>query len=123
MPFHCAEEDGVLVIQASGVVRMEDVQALLTEEERYFATPGCKGMFLCDCTELKVISPEGADALIAAMRGDNPRTTRSAFILVEGSTAALQLKRMIRDAGSPARATFATEAQARAWLRAPGGGS
>src|SRR5687768_5094748 len=103
MPFHCAEEDGVFLIKASGVLRMEDVQGLLVEEERYFETPGCKGLFLVDCTELKVISPDGADALIAAMRGDNPRITRSAYIVVEGSTAALQLKRMIRDAGSPDR--------------------
>jgi hypothetical protein len=116
MPFHCSEEDGVFLIRASGVLRMEDVQGLLALEERYFATPGCKGLFLCDATELKVISPDGAEALIAAMRGDNPRMARSAFIVVEGSTAALQLKRMIRDAGSPDRATFATEPQARAWL-------
>src|SRR5688572_22229441 len=120
MPFQCADEHGVFVIRATGVLRMEDVQQLLVEEERYFTQPGCKGLFLCDCVELKVISPDGADALIAAMRTDNARISRSAFVVVEGSTAALQLKRMIRDSGSPNRAVFATEAQARLYLASPG---
>ena len=116
MPFHLSEEDGVMVIKASGVVRVDDVTYLLAEEEKYFSRPGTKAMFLVDCSELKVISPDGADALIAAMRQDNARISRSAFVVVEGSTAALQLKRMIRDAGSPTRVVFATESQARAYL-------
>jgi len=120
MPFQWADEDGDMVIKASGVVRVEDVAELLAEEEKYFGRPGNKGMFLVDCSELKVISPDGADALIAAMRGDNARISRSAFVVVEGSTAALQLKRMIRDAGSPNRVVVATEAQARAYLASSG---
>jgi hypothetical protein len=73
-------------------------------------------MFLCDNTDLKVISPEGADALVDRMRVDNPRVMRSAFVVGEG-TAALQLNRMVRDAGSDRRRTFTSIDQAWAWLR------
>jgi hypothetical protein len=116
MPFHCEEDGGILVIRARGVIRLEDVTALAEDEERYFATPACKGLFLCDCAELKVISPDGADAMVARMKHDNPRVARSAFVVAEGATAALQLKRMIRDAGGAHRAVFASETQAREWL-------
>jgi hypothetical protein len=118
MPFACSVEDDVFVIRASGVIRMEDVAALAAAEERYFATPGAKGLFLCDNTDLKVVSPDGADALIDRMRADNPRITRSAFVVGDG-TAALQLKRMIRDAGSEKRRTFRKFAQAMLWLKQP----
>ncbi len=115
MPIRCHVDEDLFVIHTSGVIRMADVDALAVEEDAYFATPGCKGLFLCDCSELKVISPDGADAMVARMRVDNPRVHKSAFVASEG-TAALQLKRMIRDAAGGNRAVFATESQARAWL-------
>jgi hypothetical protein len=117
MPFHCREEDGILIIQATGVLRVEDVPDLTKGEEHYFASPDCRGLMLCDCRDLKVISPDGADALVDRMRVDNPRIVKSAYVVAEG-TAALQLKRMIRDAAGGNRAVFANEAQARAWLGA-----
>jgi hypothetical protein len=116
MPFVCRVEDDVFVIRASGVIRMADVELLAEEQDRYLALPGCKGLFLCDNTELKVISPDGADALIERMRADNERIVKSAFVVGDG-TAALQLKRMIRDAGSEKRRTFAKFTQAMAWLK------
>ena len=56
MPFECHEEGSLFVIRASGVLRLEDVDTLAEEEERYFARPGRSGLFLCDCTDLKVVS-------------------------------------------------------------------
>jgi hypothetical protein len=116
MPYSCSIEDGIFVVRASGVIRTDDVAALAAEEERYFRRPDCPALFLFDNSELKVMSPEGADALVERMQADNPRIVRSAFVVAEG-TAALQLKRMVRDAGSPRRVVFPTELQARAWLR------
>lgn len=118
MPFHCLEEGELFIVEATGVIRMDDVAVLAAEEDRYFARPGCRGLFLCDCHELKVISPDGVDALVARMRLDNPRIARSAFVVPEG-TAALQVKRMVRDAAGKNRAVFATVDQARAWLLSP----
>src|SRR5436190_8732693 len=97
MPFELSEEDGIFHVRARGVIRMEDIDDLAADEDRYFARPGCKGLFLGDFTELRVISPDGADALVARMKHDNPRVVKSALVVAEGSTAALQLKRMIRD--------------------------
>jgi stage II sporulation SpoAA-like protein len=115
MPIVCRVEDNILVIRASGVVRMADIEQLAAEEEAYFATPGCPGLFLSDNSELKVISPDGADALVERMKVDTGRIAKSAFVVAEG-TAALQLKRMVRDAGSEKRRTFTSFEQAWAWL-------
>ncbi len=117
MPIACrVDDDGVFVVQLSDVLKMDDIEALTVEEDAYFATPGCRGLFFVDNTELKVISPDGADALIARMKLDNPRVVKSAFVVGEG-TAALQLKRMVRNAGSAKRRTFTSSEQALAWLR------
>jgi hypothetical protein len=115
MPFVCTVEDGVMVVRAIGVVKLEDVTALAEDVERYFALPGCERLFLGDHSELKVIAPEAAAAIIARMRADNPRILRSAFIIGEG-TSALQLSRILRDAGSDKRRTFTNADQALAWL-------
>jgi hypothetical protein len=118
MPFECSVEDGIFVIRGTGVVRMDDVATLAVEEERYFAMPDCKNLILCDNLDLKVISPDGRDALVERMKVDTPRIMRSAFVVGEG-TAALQLARMIRDAGSDRRRTFTNVEQAKAWLLTP----
>ena len=115
MPIVCRVEDNILVIRTSGVIKMADIEELAVAEEAYFATPGCPGLFLCDNSELKVISPDGADALVERMKVDTPRVAKSAFVVTEG-TAALQLKRMVRDAGSDKRRTFTNLEQAWAWL-------
>jgi len=118
MPFHCSVEDGVFVIRATGVVRMSDVEAMGVGADVYFAEPGCKGLFLCDNSDLKVISPDASDALVTRMRHVNATLVRSAFVVGDG-TAALQLSRMIRDAGSDKRRTFTSVIQAMAWLKGP----
>jgi hypothetical protein len=115
MPIVCRVEGEILTVHASGVLRLDDIDALAVEEEAYFGAAG-GGLFLVDMRELKVISPDGADALVARMRLDTPRVVRSAFVVSEG-TAALQLTRMIRDAGSDKRRTFTNYDQALAWVQ------
>jgi hypothetical protein len=117
MPLSCSVEDGIFVVRTSGVVKMADVEKLALEEDLYLAEPGCPALFLVDNTELKVISPDGADAIVERMRLGNARITRSAFVVAEG-TSALQLARMVRESGSEKRRTFTSEAEARRWLRA-----
>jgi hypothetical protein len=116
MPIVCRVEDDIIFVHAAGVLRLDDIDALAVEEEAYFAAPGCRGLFLVDARELKVFSPDGADALVARMRIDTPRVVRSAFVIGEG-TAALQLTRMVRDAGSDKRRIFTSHDQALAWVR------
>jgi hypothetical protein len=118
MPIRCRVEDGIFEITATGVVRAADVAYTAAEEELYFATPGCSGLILIDATELKVVSPDGAEVLVELMMLYNPQIVRSAFVIGEG-TAALQLGRLIRDAGTEKRRTFTSLEQALAWLRSP----
>jgi hypothetical protein len=118
MPFRChVRDDGIFVIDALGVIKAEDVPALREAEQEYFnlrgpTDPVC---FLCDCSNMKVISPEASDVLLGLMREDTPRIAKSASVVGEGVNA-LQLRRMIREVGSTKRRTFARMADAVAWL-------
>jgi hypothetical protein len=62
------------------------------------------------CTDLRgslVASPEQSEAFSAMFRRDNPMLERSGILLPAGqATLGLQLERMVREAGNPARRTF-----------------
>jgi len=116
MPFQCSVDGDIFVIRATGVVKMEDVDLFGAEQERYLTTPGCKGLCITDTSELKVIAPDAADALTLRMKATADRIVRSAVVVGEG-TGALQVSRLIRDAGSDKRRTFTSVEHALAWLK------
>jgi hypothetical protein len=79
---------------------------------------GTKGSVVI-CTDLRranVFPPEVADAFVGLMKGDNPRVERSAFLAGESAMFGLQIERMLRDAGNPARKSFRDRAALAAWL-------
>ena len=115
MPFRFAREGDVLVIISDGIIRSEDVPVLAETEQRFFADNPKVVLFLCDCVEMKIISPEAREDLARLMRDDNPRIMKSAFVVGEG-TAALQLRRMFRDVGTDKRRLFTSRDEALAWL-------
>jgi hypothetical protein len=117
MRLRCTIENGVFVARLSGLLRKDDVRDLAVAVEAYVADPACPGLFLVDSAGLKVISPDGADALLALMKADADRIVRSAVVVGEG-TSALQLWRLIRDAASEKRRMFTSESIALAWLKA-----
>ena len=114
--FSSTVEDGIFVIRGGGVVKLDELGHLEAEREAYFERPDCRRLFLCDTSELRVISPEASEAIVARMQSDNDRVLRSAFVVSDG-TAALQMKRILRDAGSVKRRVFTSVDQALAWLR------
>jgi hypothetical protein len=118
MPFSChVRDDGIFVIEALGVIKAEDVPSLREAEQKFFASrgPDAPVRFLCDCSGMKVISPEASDVLLELMRDDTPRIVRSAYVVGDGVNA-LQLKRMIRQVGSNKRRIFTRARDAIAWL-------
>jgi hypothetical protein len=115
MPFRFSRDGDILVIVADGIIRPEDVPVLDEGEQRFFAENPKVVLFLCDCTEMKIIAPDARDRLAALMRKDNPRIQKSAYVLSE-ATASLQIRRMIRDVGTDKRQIFKTREDARAWL-------
>jgi hypothetical protein len=115
MPFRFSREGDVLVIVADGIIRSEDVPALRETEQRFFADNPKVALFLCDCLDMKIISPEAREELAHLMRQDNPLIERSAYVIGEGA-AALQLRRMFREAGTDKRRLFNSRDAALAWL-------
>jgi len=116
MPFSWHEQEGVGVIVATGVIRLEDVPTLAIAERTYAARTD-KVRFLCDCTRMKIFAPEAAEELLRLMKEDTDLVHRSAFLVPGDGVLALQLRRMVREAGSPKRRVFSTAAAAWAWLR------
>jgi hypothetical protein len=120
VPFVCSLRDDIFVIEAVGTIRHEDVPELERAERMFFDEhPDHPARFLCDCTRMKVISPEARDVLLELMRRDTALLERAAFVIGSGVNA-LQLRRMILDAGSPKRRTFTDEFEAMKWLRSSG---
>lgn len=71
-----------------------------------FAKPG-KIVCAVDMRELSVLSPEVTEVVLASLRNTSDRIERTGVLLPEGSpTLALQVERMHREAGNPARKTF-----------------
>lgn len=63
-----------------------------------------------------VFPPDVADGFVKVMKIDNPRLARSAFLINESATFGLQVERMIRDGGNPARRTFREADALSKWL-------
>jgi hypothetical protein len=122
MPFRTHREDDVFVIVADGVIRPEDVPVLRDAERDFFASNPRVSLFLCDCLEMKIISPEAREELAVLMRADNPLIARSAYVVASEGTAALQLRRMFKDAGGgeEKRELFPTREDALDWLHQKG---
>jgi hypothetical protein len=118
VPLRTIVEDGIFVIRMSGVLKLDEIPKLTIDASSYYERADCRFLVLVDNTELKVIAPDAADALVEIMRNVNPRVLRSAFVMGDG-TAALQLSRMIRTAPSQKRRTFTNVDQALAWLLSP----
>jgi hypothetical protein len=117
MPFEVVEKDGLLWIVVTGVIRLEDTPVLQDGVTAYQkAHPDQPARIICDCTQFKVYAPDAAEVLLQFMKRDNARIEKAAFVVGEG-TGALQLSRMIRDAGSERRQLFQDLNAALAWLR------
>src|SRR5205807_1784978 len=72
---------------------------------------------LVDASELRIYSPEAAEVLLGFMKKANPKLERAAFLIPTSRTAALQLARLVREAGGSKRRIFADREEAVGWLR------
>jgi hypothetical protein len=106
-----------LEMRVSGVIKAEDATELERKVSEYIAAraPGLV-RFLVDAIELKVFAPDAADQLLKLMQRNSGALDRAAFVATSGTTAALQLGRMIQAAGNPKRRLFHSVDEARGWL-------
>jgi hypothetical protein len=71
-----------------------------------------------DVTQARTFSEQTAQRFILLMKADNPKVERSAMLLDPTSaTYALQVERMVHEAGNPARRTFRDARLLQEWLR------
>jgi hypothetical protein len=71
----------------------------------------------CDYRGLRVLDDKSAASAVRGMKKVNPKLERSAVLLPSASsTLRLQMERLFRDAGNPARRICNDAAEAKAWL-------
>lgn len=110
-------EDETLIVRIFGVVDQDDASALASKVHAWLDGARSGARMLVDASELHIYSPQGADLLLGFMKKANPKLERAAFIAPTSGTAALQLARLIREAGGNNRRVFADAEEARRWLR------
>jgi hypothetical protein len=93
------------------------VGAFATEVGVRTRDPGARVVSCVDMRSLRPLPPDVSDAFVDVLRGANPRIERTACLLPEASaTLRLQIERLHREAGNPARRTFRDAGDLRAWL-------
>jgi len=111
-----SNENEILIVRISGVVDQDDASALASKVHSWLDAARNGARMLVDASELHIYSPQGADLLLGFMKKANPKLERAAFIAPASQTAALQLARLIREAGGNNRRVFADREEARRWL-------
>src|SRR5262245_6149043 len=74
-------------------------------------------VFCSDFRGVNVFAPPIVERIVKGMRRDNPKIKRTALLLPASSAImSLQIERIVREAGNPARRTFRAAHDAVAWL-------
>ncbi len=95
----------------------EDVAALGGAMQRVVRPIEGAIVICADYRETTVLSQAVADAFLAMLGTYNPRIERSGMLLsAQHATFNLQLERIVREAGYPARRTFRVARELSAWL-------
>jgi hypothetical protein len=82
-----------------------------------FASAGPQSVICADWRRALVFAPDVSDALLALLRRGNRELRRSAVLLsASDATFALQVERLVREAGNPNRRTFRGADPLLAWL-------
>lgn len=94
-----------------------DVRRFLDLMQLAFKVAG-DSVICADWRQAMVLPPGGSDALLGLLRQGNRHFVRSAILLApENAVFNLQVERLCREAGNPARRTFRDVDRFLAWLR------
>lgn len=94
-----------------------DVQRFLEQMRLAFKVAG-DSVICADWRQALVLPPSAGDALLELLRQGNRHFIRSAVLLApENAIFSLQVERLCREAGNPARRTFRDVKPFLAWLR------
>lgn len=94
----------------------ENMQHFLSRTAVIFKAAQGPLVVFADVTQALVLPQERINELIALMKSDNEKIERNGMLLGQSATFALQVERVIRQAGNPKRRTFREFAPLRQWL-------
>jgi hypothetical protein len=108
----------LLEVRASLPIRVEEIPALTQSMLAIYGRAPPLVVAILDARTYGLEPPDATDYFVGALRRDNPRIERSAFVIEpHQNLLALQLERVIREAGNPRRRLFRSAPAAAAFLR------
>jgi hypothetical protein len=96
-------------------VTLDEVKQLTADLRRTMMTHG-KICIVGDLLRCSVFPQDIYDAFLSLLKVDNPAIERSALLLADSAVFTLQLERIVKDAGNPARRTFRDRKALLTWL-------
>jgi hypothetical protein len=96
-------------------VSLDEIRQLGSDIKRVMLAHG-KVAVIADLVRCTVFPPQIYDAFVSLLKSDNPGIDRSAYLLADSAMFALQLERMVKEAGNPARRTFRDRTALLAWV-------
>jgi hypothetical protein len=107
----------LLEVRAYLPIRVEEIPKLVKTLAAIYERAPRLVVAILDARAYGIEPPEAVKHFVEAIRRDNPRIERSAFVIDQGQNLlGLQLDRVIREAGSPNRRLFRDIAAATAFL-------
>jgi hypothetical protein len=94
----------------------DEVQQFARELQAIIGRIPSKYIGVVDLREAHVFPPAVADALIQLLSAASPRVERTAMLIGESATFALQVERVIRSASNENRRAFRNPAELKSWL-------
>ncbi len=115
---HSAERHvGKLVeVKLASPVTDEEVQQFVRELQSIIGHMPGKYVGVVDLLEAHVFPPAVTEVLIHLLSAASPRVERTAMLIGESATFALQVERVIRSANSDHRRVFRNHAELESWL-------
>lgn len=114
--YRVANQVGRLVeISLWSPVSLEEAEQWGREHDRVVASVGQPYVCFVDLRGAKVFPPETVRAYVSTMKAEQ-ELLRTGTLLPESALVALQIHRMIREAGHPQRRAFSESGELRHWL-------
>ena len=95
---------------------VDETHALIASIRRIVAGSSARLVFCCDARRMAVFPPDVSELLTKVMRADNPHIEKNGLLFGDSSVFGLQIERMFREAGNPARRAFRARAELVAWI-------
>jgi hypothetical protein len=103
-------------VRLGGVIRQDEFDEGMVNFRALVNNSNSRKVLCADLRPVRILVPEVAEALLEAMRRDNPVLDRSAILVSDSALFSLQMERLVREARNPNRRTFRDEAGLVDWV-------